>query len=143
MYSNNKGGGYDPIFNKTVRAGKRKYFFDVKEGSRGRYLIITESKRAQDGYIEKHKIMCFPEDAEELMEAFSESIKELIVGRDESGLDYAPGGKGYEDRQKEQSEENSEATPTTPQSSPAEAPAPASQDENAVDSNDVDVKIEL
>jgi len=94
-YSNShqSNADYDPIYQNKVRAGKRTYFFDIKEGNRGRYLVLTESKRNQDGYYEKHKLMFFPEDAEKLEEAFVEAFKELVVGREESGLQYAPGGE--------------------------------------------------
>ncbi|MEA3504243.1 MAG: DUF3276 family protein, partial [Bacteroidota bacterium] len=36
----------EEIFSRTVRAGKRTYFFDVKATKKGEYyLTITESKR--------------------------------------------------------------------------------------------------
>jgi hypothetical protein len=61
------------MFSKSVRAGKRTYFFDVKS-TRGNdyYLTITESKKrfGTDGKFtyEKHKIFLYKEDFEKFME---------------------------------------------------------------------------
>jgi len=60
----------EEIFSKAVRAGKRTYFFDVKETRSGeQYLTITESKKRFDNeqgrfYFEKHKIFLYKEDFE-------------------------------------------------------------------------------
>jgi hypothetical protein len=67
------------IQSKVIRAGKRTYFFDVKQ-TRGNemYLIITESKKKfeNDGNFsyEKHKIFLYQED----FENFSEAMKEMF-----------------------------------------------------------------
>jgi len=60
-FEKNDGIEKDEIFSKTVRAGKRTYFFDVKSTKKNDfYLTITERKRIyeRDGsfQIEKHKI---------------------------------------------------------------------------------------
>jgi len=53
------------VFSKSVRAGKRTYFFDVKSTkSNDYYLTITESKRRfnnEDGkfFFEKHKLFLY------------------------------------------------------------------------------------
>ena len=62
-----KGNFRDEIFSKSVRAGKRTYFFDVKSTRGGDlYLTITESKKRfqEDGtfYFEKHKLFLYKED---------------------------------------------------------------------------------
>ena len=55
----------DDVFSKAVKAGKRTYFFDVKETKHGeKYLTITESKRKFNGddgsfTYEKHKIFLY------------------------------------------------------------------------------------
>lgn len=68
------------IYSKTVRAGKRTYFFDVKS-TRGEefYLTITESKRrlqAEDGkfFYEKHKLFLYKEDFEKFTEGLQDAI---------------------------------------------------------------------
>jgi effector-binding domain-containing protein len=67
------------IFSKTIRAGKRTYFFDVKSTRNDEYyLTITESKRKflDNGNFryEKHKLFLYPED----FEKFSDSLEEII-----------------------------------------------------------------
>ncbi|MDO5656303.1 MAG: PUR family DNA/RNA-binding protein [Flavobacteriaceae bacterium] len=62
-------GSQDEIFSKSLRAGRRTYFFDVRETRAGDYyLTITESKKNsnEDGsfYFKKHKIYLYKEDFE-------------------------------------------------------------------------------
>ncbi len=72
-----KDGG--ELYAKSVRAGKRTYFFDVK-ATRGNelYLTVTESKKrfSDDGKFtyEKHKIFLYREDFEKFMDALQESV---------------------------------------------------------------------
>lgn len=69
----------DEIFSKSVRAGKRTYFFDVK-ATRGNdyYLTITESKKrfGDDGkfFYEKHKLFLYKED----FDKFADGLKEVV-----------------------------------------------------------------
>ena len=67
----------EEIFSKVLRAGRRTYFFDVRETKAGDYyLTITESKKFtnEDGsfYYKKHKIYLYKEDFDE----FNNSLKE-------------------------------------------------------------------
>jgi hypothetical protein len=68
------------IFSKAVRAGKRTYFFDVKQTiSNEYYLTITESKRRFNNdqgkfYYEKHKLFLYKED----FDKFSDGLAEVI-----------------------------------------------------------------
>ncbi len=69
----------EEIFSKSVRAGKRTYFFDVKATkSNDYYLTITESKKRyeQDGkfHFEKHKLFLYKED----FEKFAEGLVEVV-----------------------------------------------------------------
>lgn len=69
----------EEIYSKSVRAGKRTYFFDVKTTRRNDYyLTLTESKKRfnRDGrfYFEKHKIFLYKED----FDKFSEGLAEVI-----------------------------------------------------------------
>ena len=79
----------DEIFSKSVRAGKRTYFFDVKS-TKGKdlYLTITESKKRfnDDGkfFFEKHKLFLYKEDFDKFEEGFSEAL-EAISKLKESG----------------------------------------------------------
>jgi hypothetical protein len=70
----------EEIFSKSVRAGKRTYFFDVKS-TKGNdyYLTITESKKrfGEDGkfFYEKHKLFLYKED----FEKFTEGLNEVVA----------------------------------------------------------------
>ncbi|MDC6470809.1 DUF3276 family protein [Flavobacteriales bacterium] len=71
------------IYSKSVRAGKRTYFFDVKSTRSGdHYLTITESKKKfdQDGdfHFEKHKIFLYKEDFDKFKDGFIEVIDKVI-----------------------------------------------------------------
>ncbi len=70
------------LFSKSVRAGKRTYFFDVKSTRlNDYYLTITESKKrfGTDGKFsyEKHKIFLYKEDFEKFMEGLQEAIEHI------------------------------------------------------------------
>ena len=59
--SNNLSDNQEEIFSRVLRAGRRTYFFDVRETKASDYyLTITESKKFtnEDGsfYYKKHKI---------------------------------------------------------------------------------------
>lgn len=68
------------IFSQSIRAGKRTYFFDVKETRDGEYyLTITESKRRfnkeqEKIFFEKHKLFLYKQD----FEKFSNGLKTAI-----------------------------------------------------------------
>ncbi len=69
----------EEIHSKSVRAGKRTYFFDVKSTKKNDYyLTITESKKRlnKDGnfFYEKHKIFLYKED----FEKFTEGLNEIV-----------------------------------------------------------------
>ena len=72
----------EEIFSKSVRAGRRTYFFDVRETkANDYYLTITESKRDfhEDGttFYKKHKIYLYKEDFSEFKEMFI--LKKFII----------------------------------------------------------------
>lgn len=67
----------DEIFSKSLRAGRRTYFFDVRATKAGDYyLTITESKKEthNDGSFQyrKHKIYLYKEDFENFKELVGE-----------------------------------------------------------------------
>ncbi len=64
------------VYSTKIRAGKRTYFFDVKETrSSDYYITITESKRRfnGDGY-DKHKIFLYKEDFNKFFNCLGETI---------------------------------------------------------------------
>lgn len=69
----------DIIFSRSVKAGRRIYYFDVKENNNGDlFLAITESKRimpheeTQVVQFEKHKIFLYPKDFEKFVDGMNE-----------------------------------------------------------------------
>lgn len=84
MENNKEHENYrNEIFSKSVRAGKRTYFFDVKSTRSGdHYLTITESKKKfdQDGnfHFEKHKIFLYKEDFDKFKDGLSEVIEKVV-----------------------------------------------------------------
>ena len=79
----------EEIFSKSVRSGRRTYFFDVRSTKAGDYyLTISESKKFtnEDGtfYFKKHKIYLYKEDFENFTNILGEMTKYII---DEKGLE--------------------------------------------------------
>ncbi len=70
------------LFSRSVKAGKRIYYIDVKMDRRNElYISITESKRLKDNNeqdarptYEKHKIFLYREDVERFMSAFQNAV---------------------------------------------------------------------
>lgn len=73
----------DGIYSKVLRAGRRTYFFDVRETRAGDYyLTITESKKNtnEDGsfFYKKHKIYLYKEDFENFREILDETTSYVV-----------------------------------------------------------------
>lgn len=87
METNERNERRDEIFSLSVRAGKRTYFFDVKETrSEEKYLTITESKRRfsnEQGkfFYEKHKIFLYKEDFRKFMDGLYGAIDFIETGK--------------------------------------------------------------
>ena len=68
------------VFSKSIKAGKRMYYLDVKKDRRNDLVLsITESKRksvTEDGQFifEKHKIFLYKEDFDKFESAFKEAL---------------------------------------------------------------------
>jgi len=91
----------DEIFSKVLRAGRRTYFFDVRETKASDYyLTITESKKFtnEDGsfYYKKHKIYLYKEDFKNFRNLLEETISFVFKERGEEVIsekhqkDYSP-----------------------------------------------------
>ena len=90
-----KGNFRDEIFSKSVRAGKRTYFFDVKSTRGGDlYLTITESKKRfqEDGtfYFEKHKLFLYKEDFDKFSDGLTEVIDKIAELKENSSYQQEP-----------------------------------------------------
>ena len=73
----------DGVFSKVLRAGRRTYFFDVRETRAGDYyLTITESKKNtnEDGsfFYKKHKIYLYKEDFEGFTSMLEETTSFVV-----------------------------------------------------------------
>ena len=63
------------IYSIKVSAGRRTYFFDVKESSEGTiYLVISESAKKEESFIH-HRVMIFQEHLEEFIEGFKAAVE--------------------------------------------------------------------
>lgn len=72
----------DVLYSESVKAGRRIYYFDVKQSHNGdKFVAITESKKIVEGTIEaprisfeKHKIFLYKEDFEKFTTALANVI---------------------------------------------------------------------
>lgn len=78
----NKVEDKEIVFSKTVKAGKRIYYLDVKKSRKDEmFLAITESKKVflEEGNepqvsFEKHKIFLYREDFDKFMNSLQQTI---------------------------------------------------------------------
>ncbi|PKP54002.1 MAG: DNA-binding protein [Bacteroidetes bacterium HGW-Bacteroidetes-1] len=86
MEENDNQERREGLFSRSIRAGKRTYFFDVKSTRNDEnYLTITESKRRFSNdqgkfFYEKHKLFLYKEDFEKFMAGLNESIAFIETG---------------------------------------------------------------
>ncbi len=105
-YGQEEAGYRHEVYSIRVPAGKRTYFFDVKNTRSGGdyFLTITESKRLDDSRFEKHKIFLYKEDFVKFIASLHEAvsfIKEECLPdydfRDGNGMtDLSVDGSGQE-----------------------------------------------
>ncbi len=81
------------VFTSSVRAGKRTYYFDVKETKNGeKYITVTERKRRynEDGSykVEKHKIFLYKEDFDKFADALDDVIEYVETGKMPEKTEY-------------------------------------------------------
>ena len=88
----------EEIFSKSVRAGRRTYFFDVRSTrAEDYYMTVTESKRDfnEDGtpFYKKHKIYLYKEDFAKFKEALNEVSYYIIIEKGEEVITNSEGKK--------------------------------------------------
>jgi len=109
----------EEIYSKVFRAGRRTYFFDVRETKAGDYyLTVTESKKNMndDGTFsyKKHKIYLYKEDFGKFKELLDDVTKYIIDEKGEEVIserhqkDFTPIVEDNEEAKKdaEEKEEN-------------------------------------
>ena len=102
----------EEIFSKTMRAGRRTYFFDVRSTKAGDYyLTLTESKKFtnDDGsfHFKKHKIYLYKEDFSEFSSNLSEMTDYIIKEKGEEVIS----DRHQKDYQREQKQETTSEEP--------------------------------
>jgi hypothetical protein len=68
----------DELFTEKVLAGKRTYFFDIKESENGaKYLVISESKKVGEMH-EHNRVMIFEEDILAFHKALKKAVRFIV-----------------------------------------------------------------
>lgn len=102
----------DEIYSKSLRAGRRTYFFDVRSTrADDYYLTITESKRDfnEDGtpFYKKHKIYLYKEDFQNFKDHLNEMVEYIINERGEEVISLHKDENSTESKDEETKEETS------------------------------------
>ncbi len=64
------------LFSTKVAAGKRTYFFNVKENRSGDvFLNLVESKKNGEDDFERHSVIVFSEDLEEFVQQLNRAVR--------------------------------------------------------------------
>jgi hypothetical protein len=80
------------IFSEKVVAGRRTYFFDVKETKDGdKYLVIGEVTQVGSD-LERHRVMVFEENLESFCAGFDKAVEFLEVGYKDHNRRRSQGG---------------------------------------------------
>lgn len=84
MESNNRTK--DELYSQSINAGKRKYFFDVKQTRGGdKFLTIAESRKIFDNNngsftYEKNKMFLYKEDFEKFKKGLENALRFIETG---------------------------------------------------------------
>ena len=119
----------DLIYSEGVKAGKRIYYFDVKQSRNGdKYIAITESKKINEGTMdnprfvfEKHKLFLYKEDYEKFVDALNRT------------LDVAKGNVSAEEMRAAQAQAQAQEESAYAKTEPAAAEEAAADYENSED----------
>ena len=79
----------DILFTRSIKAGKRIYYLDVKANNTGElFLAITESKRvlrdeeSREIQFENHKIFLYPKDFEKFIHGMNDVMEYIKSATD-------------------------------------------------------------
>lgn len=93
----------EELYSQAIPAGKRRYFFDVKETRGGdKFVTITESRRIMDNntgefYYDKNKIFLYKEDFEKFQKGLANAFSFIETGIEPEPVvvdDYEYQGEG-------------------------------------------------
>jgi len=138
----------EELYSVRVRAGKRTYFFDVKE-TRGKdlYMTITESKRNFDNsgnvHYSKHKLFLYREDFEKFEDGFidaTDKIKELMAtGEFRDPIAERKANDEAQSKEEEPSNDEAQSKEEEPSKEDVSEETPS---DDSTDSSDDEVKFE-
>ena len=86
MSMDNKEQRIEELYSQAIPAGKRRYFFDVKETRGGdKFITITESRKLFDNntgevYFEKNKLFLYKEDFDKFRQGLDNAFKFIETG---------------------------------------------------------------
>ena len=97
----------EELYSQSIPAGKRRYFFDVKETRGGdKFITITESRKlfnnnTGETYFEKNKMFLYKEDFEKFQKGLQNALSFIetgivpppVVPEDEYRGDNMPSGE--------------------------------------------------
>ena len=82
----NKEQRKEELYSQAIPAGKRRYFFDVKETRGGdKFITITESRKLFDNntgevYFEKNKMFLYKEDFDKFRQGLDNAFQFIETG---------------------------------------------------------------
>ena len=122
----------DEIYSKSLRAGRRTYFFDVRSTRADDfYLTITESKRDfnEDGtpFYKKHKIYLYKEDFQNFKEHLDELTDYIIKERGEEIISLKDKETTSEEIKTDETEEAEKVEEEKKEESPVDEETPTEE----------------
>jgi len=138
----------DEIYSKSLRAGRRTYFFDVRSTRADDfYLTITESKRDfnEDGspFYKKHKIYLYKEDFQNFKEHLNELTDYIIKERGEEIISLKDKDTTSEEIKTEETEKvKEEEEEAKKEESPVDEEIPAEKVKEEATTDFTEVKFE-
>ncbi len=142
MDSSNHGDKLPEIFSRTLRAGRRTYFFDVRETKAGDYyLTITESKKnfSDDGEpsYRKHKIYLYKEDFGNFMDNLKETTSFILDEKGEEVISEKHQKDYYTEKEASADTESTESVESTQSNDSNDASGDSLSDFTDVDFEDI------
>lgn len=93
----------EELYSQVIPAGKRRYFFDVKETRGGdKFITITESRKIFDNntgefYYDKNKLFLYKEDFEKFQKGFANALSFIETGIEPEPVVVENDNYGYRD----------------------------------------------
>ena len=90
----------EELYSQVIPAGKRRYFFDVKETRGGdKFITITESRKLFDNktgefYYDKNKMFLYKEDFEKFRKGLENALTFIETGVEPEPLVFDEPAKG-------------------------------------------------